>query len=209
MTVNAKKHIVCLLSVFMLSACALMGPKVHQRAFLFDEPHVKSMPKPLVNTLVIQSVDVKNAFSGQQFVYRLSSFQYTKDYNQIFFVPLEQQLTSVLLGSMQQSGIAKQVLRFGSFVQSGLFMKTYVSDFYVDQQGQESSAVIHWHMKLYLQHHIKHQLLRSYDYIQRVPLKGRTPIEAWSEGLQAIVQSIIQDVSAQAKQLKETHHSKH
>lgn len=208
MIVNTPKRIACLMVVALLSGCALMGPKVHQRAFLFEQPHIKAMPKPRVNTLVVQSVDVKPAFSGQQFVYRLSNFQYTKDYNQIFFVPLEQQLTSVLLVSMQQSGVAKQVQRFGSFIQNGMFMKTYVSAFYVDQQGDGAWAVIHWHMKLYAKQQMKYHLLHAYDYVQRVPLKGRTPIQAWSQGLQAIVQSIIHDVAA-AKPLSLTHHRKH
>jgi len=187
----------------LLIGCLPQAESVDQKTYMLAVDYPRPINSTVGASLLINDTTTAPAFSDNQFVYRLSKVTYSKDFYNIFFVPVNQQISNILYNAFQKSAAFSDVEQAGSLLPTEYVLKTNIIDLYADYQiRSHPSAVLNIQVILYKQEHDKLKTLLRKTYHASQTLKNRNSealVTGWSDNLTKILPTLISDVKVAIK----------
>ena len=179
-----------LLFILTITGCVNIksGKYIAQKQYMLNV----NLPKKANNTtskniLLVSNVQSLSEFSGFDFVYRLSEFNYTKDKYNVFFISPQQQIKQITTRYLQHLGLFKSVSDNFSLLTTipnqKYILYTKILALYADYRNKENpKAVISLRFTLTNEE----QIVFAKTYLFRISLQKKNSsdlVQAWSEGL--------------------------
>lgn len=142
-----KKHymiltIMYLCGVFGLLGCNGQTKSTDNRSYLLQVTRPETAPSSKTeDCFFVRHCRVANAFSGRQFVYRITDVQYEQDFYKTFMINPDAQFTDAVRQWFKDSAM------FGGLAQAEYIADTclivpYVREFYTDFRAKESPKAV-------------------------------------------------------------------
>lgn len=196
----------------LLVGCLPQAESVDQKTYMLAVDYPRPMSSTVNDSLLINDTTIAPAFSDNQFVYRLSKVTYSKDFYNIFFIPVNQQISNILYNAFQKSAAFSDVEPINSLLTTKYILKTNIIDIYADYQVRsQPTAVLNIQATLYKQENNKFKILLQKTYHGSQALKihnSETLVAGWSDDLTKILPKLISDVKITVQHDQHAHASK-
>ncbi|CAB4242822.1 protein of unknown function [Methylacidimicrobium sp. AP8] len=173
-----------------LFGCMSRPARLPSESFAFSPatgfPAKQDASRPV---LVLRSVRVAPAFSGEDFVYRAADYRYERDPYAHFLSAPDLLIRTAISDRLQASGLFRAVVGAGSAVMTRSFADVSVRQLYGDfRPGRQPEAVIA--LRFLVTQVPPGTPLWEQTIVRRVPIRERSPsalMQGWNAGLQQIL----------------------
>jgi uncharacterized lipoprotein YmbA len=191
-------------SVLALCGCAGGGKAVPPRqTFLVDLPAPQASAQPLPGTLLIEGVDVAEAFAGKQMVYRFADNRYQSDYYNEFLVAPREMLGQRLLEWLQGVRVYETVAPLaGSSTADALLLRVLVNEMYADLTDASHPAAV-LSLQLYLTSEpAGEQPVRFAQQLRKVQPMRDASAQAYADALSRALDAVLREAAEQIRAAK-------
>ena len=187
-----KKYLAIISVVLMVSGC--VSVKYPQRnSYLLKPPVSKHQTRIVNKVLQVNNVAIVPQFGGEEFVYRTSALNYTRDYYNIFFTAPGPQIYQYITHYLQSAKLFEYVAVGVSPVSVNYLLQPKVEAFYADyRNANRPCAVVAINFTL-TSVGDKPALLFSKTFRATVLLRHKNSaalVKAWGVGLRRVLHNL-------------------
>ncbi|OGT30970.1 MAG: hypothetical protein A3E87_08305, partial [Gammaproteobacteria bacterium RIFCSPHIGHO2_12_FULL_35_23] len=184
--------ILVVIVTILLSGC-FAGKTMPQNQYLFAVNY-PSQSTAAVNKVAIEIKPLVSLpqFTSNEFLYRLSTYNYITDYYNEFLVPASQQITNVSVEFLSRQGWTSYIKSDTSpYQQADYVLMGTIVGLYADYRiSSQPKAILAIHYVFYKDKKDRNHILLDKVYTQAVPLQAKSTqalITAWNAGLTTIM----------------------
>lgn len=204
-----KLVLLSLASLFLVTACLPKPVDVNQTTYMLSAKYPTPMKHQSPASLQINDTTIAAPYADNQFVYRMSDLKFTKDFYNLFFIPPNEQIHSILLNAFQESKGFADIERPGSLISSHYLLKSHITELYADYSNRKQpQGVLTIEIALY--HETPTGLVAAFQktYHQTTIIQTRNShglVLAWNEDLTQMLPKILNDVHSAISKTKAMH----
>lgn len=197
-----------LLAVLMLTSIGCLNVKLdrefpERRAYMLQvERAANRAEAPIFGTVEMRRFRSTASYDEPGFVYRASDGSYEVDFYNEFFIPPSQMVQEELGEWLATSGLFESVVEPGSRITPEYYLEGNLVSMYGDYTPEgPAEAVIELGLLLLTDGETKRPVFQK-NYTERVPMRDDSPralVDAWSEGLEQILQKFENDLRGRQK----------
>ncbi len=183
----------------LLTGCLPQAETVNQKTYMLSATIPKIALKKNLSNLQIDDTTIVPAFSSNQFIYRTSNLTYTRDFYNIFFIPVNQQINRIIYKAFRQTKAFANVVTSGSLLATQYILKTTISDLYADYRSKKQPrAILGIDVALYKHTTKGLKIVFEKTYAQQSLLTTQNSyglVKAWSADLTHILPTMIININ--------------
>jgi uncharacterized lipoprotein YmbA len=190
-----------LAAALTLSGCAGGGKAQPQRqTFFIDLPAPRPSGPPLPGILLLEGVDVAEAFAGKQMVYRFGDNRYQSDYYNEFLVSPREMIGQRALEWLQGVRLYETVAPLaGSSVPDAMVLRAVVNEMYADLRDPARPAAV-LSLQLYVTAESgEGQPLRFAQQLRSVQPMRDASAQAYADALSRALEAVLWEAERQMR----------